>query len=174
MPKLATILEETLGAERLMATCTDAAFAMEILASSDDISGCDRPATTSATRHILSVALSTQRKAIIVLIELGKREETLTASVALEAFLVESLAECHDSVALICDCLVAKGTNKTSLLRAMRDDLNATKISDLISRLKLRLVHSRHRSGCRSRIARRSWRSRTLRNRSTAIIAELE
>jgi len=137
MPELATVLEEAFRTERLMASSTDTAVGVEVLTCSDDVPAGDGFAATSAARHVLGVALCAERQAVVVLEELCKGEETLTASVALEAFLVEPVAKSHDSIALVGDVLVAQETDKTGLLWTVLHDLDATKISDLVSRLQL-------------------------------------
>jgi len=119
MPELAAILEETLGAEGLVAASTDAAFGVEVLASSNDVPAGARLAAASTAGHIMTVALCAERLAVIVLEELSEREEALAAPVALEALLVEPLAEGKDGVALVEDVPITRSANHAGLLRAV-------------------------------------------------------
>jgi len=176
MPELAAILEESFWAERLAASSTDAALGMVAPVCSNDVPARDGLATLAAARHVLGVALGAEWHAVVVLEELGEREQTLAASVALEALLVEPLAEGHDCIALAGDVLVAQGTDKASLLGTVSDQLHAIgKSGNLIARLQ-RLIHGANRSG-RWRV---TWRSRWRRRlggsgkHGSAIVAELE
>jgi len=172
MPEFTAIFKESFRAEWLVATSTNTAIGMEVLASSNDVPAGDRLATARATRHVLSVAFCAERHAIIILEELCEGEEALTTSVALEALLVPPLAKSHDSIAFVGDSLLAECADHASLLGAVADHLNAASIiSNFVTRLKLGFVQSRHcsRSGT---VTRRGWWRRGFANRGSAVVAE--
>jgi len=166
MPQLTSFFEEAFRTEGLAATGTDTALRMEAPGTSNNISARDRLLAHAATGQVLSVALGAKREAVVVLVELGEREQTLTASVALEALLVEPLAKSHDSIALVGDITKAKSTNKASSPRTVLHDLHAiTNIMDLVTRAK-RTLHRSNRRRPRSRSPRSRSRSRSSWSRS--------
>lgn len=168
MPELTSLFEEAFRAEGLAATGTDAALRVEAPVSSNNVPATDRLLAHAAVGQVLSVALGAKREAVVVLVELGEGEQTLTASVALEALLVEPLAKSHDSIALIGDITEAKSANKASSPRTVLNDLHAiTDVVDLVTRAK----RSLHRSNRRRPRSRSPWsrsRSRSSWSRSSS------
>jgi len=141
MPQFAAIFEESFRAKRLATASAHTALWVEVLVCSIEVPSSDGLAALRATRHVLSVALGAERQTVVILEELGEGEQTLAAPVALEALLVEPLAEGHDCIALVGDVLVAQSANEASLLGSMSDHLHTVgKGCNLVTGLQ-RLTH---------------------------------
>ena len=151
MPHFTSLFKEALRAEWLATAGTDAALRVEVPASGNDVPAGDGLLAHGAARHVLGVALGAKRHAVVVLEELGEGEQTLTAPVALEALLVEPLAEGHDCIALVGDVAMAECANKASGLRGVVDNLHSVAdAGNSVARSK-RLVHRANRGRPRCR-----------------------